>query len=495
MEKSLPTIKELPLVEKLFKLVEEEFNREMFANYPDVKVIRGSATITLEGPDTDVQSGAAKLDELIKNIKEKRVKFPTALLTFIKTSGAISKYQARFQQSLRNPVFFEVGSDLVLSSLSSDALNEAEAAVMRELKVEIIELQGAAAVPPDLDRVREILMKAKKEANISELRVDASFMPGATGTAMTKVRLVGYSEDVNKLNEVLRDFQINKVTTEEEVKLPHPELVDCFDKVLVLISMKETMVTLKASHVPHPCVLVKGPRSLVQKVRTDLATSLAQLSTDTVVLNELAVQWYFQGDGRQNTKLVERSCQVLIREKQHLQTPTSDLADITITLKGRVKLQVVFGDITNETTDAVVNTTDFRDFQTDGVCKDILRKAGPQVENALKNGKVNSEEILETPPGMFPCKAILHVCGKKDTAVIEQLLRRIIQLCESSGYKSLAVPAICAGSGGLDPDSVAHAILQGVKTAASSHPLQRLTNIRLVLNKLTVFLAFKKKAM
>ncbi|XP_076737820.1 uncharacterized protein LOC143416476 [Maylandia zebra] len=495
LKKSLPTKKELPLVEKLFKLVEEEFNREMFANYPDVKVVRGSATITLEGPDKEVQSGAAKLDELIKNIKEKRVKFPTALLTFIKTSGAISKYQARFQQSLRNPVFFEVGSDLVLSSLSSDALNEAEAAVMRDLKSDIIELQGAAAVPPDLDRVKEILMKAKKEANISELRVDVSFIPGARGTAMTKVRLVGYSEDVNKLNEVLHGFQKNEVDIQEVVNLSHPELVDCFDKVLGLIGMKQSNVTLEASHVPHPCVLVKGPRSLVQKVRTDLATSLAQLSTDTVVLNELAVQWYFQGDGRQNTELVERSCQVLIREKQHLQTPTSDLADITITLKGRVKLQVMFGDITNETTDAVVNTTDFKDFQTDGVCKDILRKAGPQVEAALKNRKVNSGEILETPPGMFPCKAILHVCGEKDTVAIEQLLRRIIQLCESSDYKSLAVPAICAGSGGLDPDSVAHAILQGVKTAASSHPLQRLTNIRLVLNKLTVFLAFKKKAM
>lgn len=60
-------------------------------------------------------------------------------------------------------------------------------------------------------------------------------------------------------------------------------------------------------------------------------------------------------------------------------------------------------------------------------------------------GKVNSGEILETPPGMFPCKAILHVCGEKDTVAIEQLLRRIIQLCESSDYKSLAVPAICAG--------------------------------------------------
>lgn len=53
----------------------------------------------------------------------------------------------------------------------------------------------------------------------------------------------------------------------------------------------------------------------------------------------------------------------------------------------------------------------------------------------------------------------------------------------------------CPGSGGLDPNHVAYAILQGVKTGASFRPLQCLTNIRLVLNKFSVFLAFKKRAM
>ncbi|XP_039462646.1 uncharacterized protein LOC120436202 [Oreochromis aureus] len=721
------TKKELPIVEKHYRLIEEEFNREMCANYPDVKVVRGSATITLEGSDTEVQSGAAKLDELIKNIKENRVKFPTALLTFIKTSGAISKYQARFQQSLRNPVFFEVGSDLVLSSLSSDALNEAEAAVMREFKVATVQLQGAAAVPPDLDRVKEILMKAKKEANISELRVDVSFMPGVTGTTTTKVRLVGYSEDVNKLNEVLHGFQKNEVDIQEVLNLPHPELVDCFDKVLDLIGMKQTKVTLKASHVPHPCVLVMGPRSLVQKVQADLAKSLAQLSTDTVVLNGPAVQLYFQEEGRKNKEVLERSCQVIIREQQEVysqstasvldlypeplyinvlssnpdrlesntasSTPNttavnktnleiklstledeqvnvvvapmvskkltstkvgkcllkkagnplqkvfdliarrwtlsagnvmvvdappalscskiffieclqwdgvdglsmqtlanglkrclelcvkegwcsvafpiigpgvilkypqkeaiqvltdsihqfglsgscgslhnisvvikpdyqdseecyqevyrqlslkmkqrgqvtfkslkSDLADVTIKVGGVVELQLVFGDIVNETTDAVVNSTNFTNFQG-GVCRKILTMAGPQVEAELRNAKVKKGDILKTPPGGFPCKAILHVCGEKNVSLIEKQLFYIIQLCESSGYKSVALPAICAGSAGLDPNHVAYAILQGVKTAASFRPLQCLTNIRLVLNKLNVFLAFKKRAM
>lgn len=42
---------------------------------------------------------------------------------------------------------------------------------------------------------------------------------------------------------------------------------------------------------------------------------------------------------------------------------TSDLDDITLTAGGGVRLRLVFGDITNETTDAVVNTTDFVHFQ------------------------------------------------------------------------------------------------------------------------------------
>lgn len=45
---------------------------------------------------------------------------------------------------------------------------------------------------------------------------------------------------------------------------------------------------------------------------------------------------------------------------------TSDLDDITMTVGGGVKLQLVFGDITNEITDVVVNTTDFANFQNGG---------------------------------------------------------------------------------------------------------------------------------
>ncbi|KAE8279188.1 Poly [ADP-ribose] polymerase 14 [Larimichthys crocea] len=317
LEKSVPTRKELPIVEKQFKLVEEEFNRHMTAHCPEVKICRGNATIILEGLDKDVQQASIKLDELIKKIKEKRVKISTPLLTFIKSSNAISKYQARFQQNLRNLVSLEVGSDLVLSSLSPDALDEAEAALHRDLIVANVELQGAAAVPPDLDRVKEIMIKAKNEANCRELRVDVSFIPGPSGT--TKVQLVGYRENVNKLKEVLHEYQINQVGTQEVLNLPLPELVDSFDKVLKMIGMKQTNVTLKASHFPYPCVLVSGPRCLVQETQRNLNATLASLTSDKLVLDGPGAQLYFQAEGKVSKELIESSCHVLIREQQQHQ--------------------------------------------------------------------------------------------------------------------------------------------------------------------------------
>uniref|UniRef100_UPI0009B33F1D poly [ADP-ribose] polymerase 15-like n=1 Tax=Monopterus albus TaxID=43700 RepID=UPI0009B33F1D len=174
---------------------------------------------------------------------------------------------------------------------------------------------------------------------------------------------------------------------------------------------------------------------------------------------------------------------------------TSDLDDITMTVGSGAKLQLVFGDITNEITDAIVNTTNFANLDTDGVCKDILTIAGPEVVTKVKAAKVKKGEVFKTPPGSFPCKAILHVCGEKDSVIIEQLVCRIIQDCENFKYKSVAIPAICAGVGGMDPGVVARAILRGVRTATLSTPLHSLTDIRLVLIKINVFLAFKVEAM
>ncbi|XP_040887490.1 protein mono-ADP-ribosyltransferase PARP14-like [Toxotes jaculatrix] len=726
LKRKLPTRRELPVVEKKFKLVEEIFSQGMSVHYPEVKIHRANNMIIMEGPDKQVQSGAIKLDELMKKILEKRINLPKDLITFITISSAISKYQARFQHSLRSPVSLEVESesDLVLSSLSSAALDEAEAAVMRDLTDETVKLQDTAAVPLYLNRVKEILIKAKNDANCGEFRVEVIFISGASGTTVDRVRLVGYSENVNKLKEVLHDYHMNQVGTQEVLDLLCPEMVNDFDQILSLIGFKQTKVTLQPRHFPTPCVLISGPRCHVLEAKQALVSAVDSLTSDTLVLDGPGAQQFFQEGGKVSKNLLESSCQVLIREQKTVFSPdvetktqsisnashsvthrpsvvrrdshtvgsfavnkasleiklgsledeqvnvlvvpmlnkqltstkigkgllkkagnriqlnfnsvaanctlspgdvlqvdghpslgcskiffiecmpwdgargqsvqalnkglkscldlcvqqgmssvafpvigpgiifkyplteaieiltgnihqfglsascgslttirvvikpgypdseecyhdvhrhlslnmsqggqvifkslTSDLDDITMTAGGGVKLQVVFGDITNETTDAIVNTTDFVHFEDDGVCKDILTVAGPEVKAKLKAAKVNQGEVFVTQSGSFPCKAILHVCGEKDARTIEQLVCRIIQLCESSGYKSVAIPAICTGVGGMDHSVVADAILKGVKTATSSTPLRCLTDIHLILFTISAFLEFKAKAM
>lgn len=321
LEKSLPTQKKLSFTEKQIKLVEDEFSREMSAHYPEVKVTRGTNIIILEGPDEKVQSGAAKLHELIKNTKERRLQLHPDLLTFLAISGITSKYQARFQQSLRSPVTLEVGSDLVLSSLSFSALEEAEAAVLRDLTVASVQLQGAAAVPPDLTRVQEMLNKAKSQANCSELRVEVSFIPASSGTPDTKVQLVGYTEQVSKLKELLHDYQANQVSSQVVLNLHPPELVDRFDKILQMVGMKQTDVTLKTSHFPNPCVLLSGPWCQVHEALQALKAALASLTKDTLVLDGPGALHYFQGDGKVGKELIESSCHVLIWEQAGVHSP------------------------------------------------------------------------------------------------------------------------------------------------------------------------------
>ncbi|XP_061566155.1 uncharacterized protein LOC133420479 [Cololabis saira] len=186
--------------------------------------------------------------------------------------------------------------------------------LLRDLSLEIEKLQGPAALPPHADKMKEILIKTKNQVNRSGPRVDVTFVPGSTANTLAKVRLVGYTEHVNKLRDVLRDFLQNQVPAEDVLNLPHPDLVDCFDQVFELLHLTQTKATLKASHSPRPCVVVSGPLCLVQETHEALKSALAGLTSGTLVLDGPGALRYFQGDGKVSKELVESSCQVLIRQ-------------------------------------------------------------------------------------------------------------------------------------------------------------------------------------
>ncbi|KAI7813959.1 hypothetical protein IRJ41_005119 [Triplophysa rosa] len=230
---------------------------------------------------------------------------------------------------------------------------------------------------------------------------------------------------------------------------------------------------------------------LTREITTFLSGFTGSLHTIyiTIMPNDTHSEEMFQ------TVCVELSAKMVDNTGQALfNSLTTDLDEI-VTAESGTQVHLVFGDITNETTDVILNTTDFTttDFQT-GVCKDILTKAGPHIQSQLTGAQVQSGEIFKTQPGGFPCKQIMHVCGQRSASVIETLAKEIVVHCERDHYQSVAIPAICAGKGCMDPKEVAKSVLQGVKDGIQGANLRYLKTVRIVLLKINVFLAFKEMA-
>ncbi|XP_067117216.1 uncharacterized protein [Osmerus mordax] len=263
LEEKNQTRKDCPVSERQYYLVKEELEKELRILSPGVKISQnGPNNLVLEGPNQEVQLGLTKLQELLKDIKKKRFQLLNTLLDFLMYSDYVSRFQARFEQSLCCPVAMEIGSDLILSSLSSDALEAAANMIQKDLCWFTEPLEGALGQSPALDILKKALRKAQGEANSTGPRVVVKYQQGSCGDPRTRVQLVGYSEEVWRLKKVLVDYQLNQADVHESLRLPLSEMVDKFDEVKDLMGLQlNPDVKLTLSHLRFPCLKLSGPRS------------------------------------------------------------------------------------------------------------------------------------------------------------------------------------------------------------------------------------------
>ncbi|XP_028822095.1 protein mono-ADP-ribosyltransferase PARP14-like [Denticeps clupeoides] len=711
MGQNMHVRKDCDVSKSQYALVQEDFEKDASFEYPHVKVSRDSTeTLILEGPEKEVHLASKKLLEKVSNIRRKKIQLQETILEFLVTSGNVHTYEVRFQQSLRCPVMLDIGPDLTLSSTSPQSLDEAAAALERDLKTKTVMLNRAEVESPEMDKLRKALNDALQQANRGGTKVEMTFL---AGDASSLVSLVGFSKEVDSLNQLLLDYQFNQAEMSDFVLLPSPAMVDHFSRILQLVTLNCSGLKVAAVKCPSPRVEFSGPRQLVQDFRMALNTAIGGLTCTKWKVEGPGSPLYFQHEGKDKIALLENNHNVVIspdlnqqdrccrqtgrssttptssspipaQQQIHqnkpdlqvvlggledqkvevlvspmlntelhstaigkalaakggdpfqqnfkcskggagdlhpgdvlevdgtvamgcrkvffiqclpwdlrgsgeqalraglarvldlcvhqswssvafavmgpgiaLRTPvreasrilaeeigafghagttgslstirvvvppsygdskeifqgvssclssqildrsgravfrslTTDLDDVVLHVGG-VQLILVFGDITNETTDAVVNSTNFTNFTT-GVCKDILTVAGSEVQKNLESAQVTRGTVHMTQSGSFPCRAIMHVCGERDAGVIQGLARDVVLLCERNRYQSVAIPAICAGQGGVDPRVVANAILGGVRAATSGQTVRHVTTVRLVLFQINVFQQFKAEA-
>ena len=176
--------------------------------------------------------------------------------------------------------------------------------------------------------------------------------------------------------------------------------------------------------------------------------------------------------------------------------PTASRGGQTFSV-GNIVIQVVHGDITDDNSHAVVNTTNaVLQLAGPGVSGALLRKGGQELQqqcDALisQGSQLEEGKVMHTKAtGRLKCKSVFHTMFEsRDPKKFMKTINACLQKAEELRYQSIAFPAIGTGVHGYPPGDAARAMLQAIQQFASSKPTH-LQCVSMVLFQQHVYDAF-----
>jgi O-acetyl-ADP-ribose deacetylase len=142
------------------------------------------------------------------------------------------------------------------------------------------------------------------------------------------------------------------------------------------------------------------------------------------------------------------------------------------------RLLAVSGNITQETTDAIVNAANSSLAPGGGVCGAIHRAAGPELARACAElGGCPTGDARITPGFALKAGHVIHAVGpvwhggsKGEPDDLASCYRRSLELADEYGLRSIAFPAISTGIYGYPLDQATEIAVRTVRDTVRTHP-------------------------
>src|SRR4051794_31592105 len=136
-------------------------------------------------------------------------------------------------------------------------------------------------------------------------------------------------------------------------------------------------------------------------------------------------------------------------------------------------VEIADGDITAESTDAVVNAANNHFWMGAGVAGALKARGGAAIEaEAMAQGPVEPGECVVTSAGRLPIpRFIIHaaVMGQNlrtSAAIIDRATRSALAAAERLAVASIALPAFGTGVGGFPIDECARIMIAAIRDQA-----------------------------
>jgi O-acetyl-ADP-ribose deacetylase (regulator of RNase III) len=153
-------------------------------------------------------------------------------------------------------------------------------------------------------------------------------------------------------------------------------------------------------------------------------------------------------------------------------------------------IQIVRGDLTAETTDAIVNAANEHLLHGAGVAGAIVRRGGMAIQQesnawVRQHGLVSHARPAWTSGGLLPAKYVIHAVGPvwgdgDEDAKLSAAVHGALEIADELKLVSLALPAISTGIFGFPKERAAHVMLSTIHNYFSHHA-SGIALVRLVL--------------
>ncbi|XP_041433947.1 protein mono-ADP-ribosyltransferase PARP15-like [Xenopus laevis] len=160
---------------------------------------------------------------------------------------------------------------------------------------------------------------------------------------------------------------------------------------------------------------------------------------------------------------------------------------------GNSIVHVKKGDITKETTDAIVNLNDHTLKHNSGVSKAILEAAGRNVYEEFSHfAKTPQGDVVVTDAGDLRCRKIIHLISVVSEEKIVAGVTGVLRECEQHNLQSVTFPAIATGNACIKAKNSLESILTGIKEHMLCTTTSCIANIYIIAYPKNVYQQYVK---
>ncbi|XP_072435892.1 protein mono-ADP-ribosyltransferase PARP14-like isoform X3 [Chiloscyllium punctatum] len=491
------TVEEQILLQCLEELEFVQSHVKAIVSSVEISTCKTPPALKLKGLKEDVCQALKIISQFQSQLERKPLHQSSCMMDFIKSLDLKEFVQTHFIQNGIKATLVH-GQSVELLAVKAD-VSKGEDKIKQLFQEIRIDLTPQQVKVTEGDKWKRFLndLEVDMKSNNLDSRIREEKNKGA-------ILIAGYSNIVADVAKMIKNYLDNKKVITQLISATVMQ-VDYMENCFTLSELPEMQskgIIISYIRKPSPGLKICGAAEHMNEAVSAIKDNLSQIQSTTYTYSK-------PGEARALSKHKDilkvkakgHDCMLLIKTNEEYQSLTShpqpiiaqqkqthitptlppkaststaiQISGITITLKK--------GDITQESTDAIVNSTNSTLDLNSGVSGAILQAAGSCVQEECKAlGKQSSDGVAVTQSGNLHCRLIVHMVGPTTATGITASVHNVLKECEKHNVTSVAFPAIGTGKGGISCKTAIHAIFSGLDNYFSSISTSSMKSISIV---------------